>query len=383
METDSSGLQPFSDPNAVHTLLQSILESVPDAMIVIDRHGTVLAFSRTAEMLFGYDSTDIVGHKVNKLMTRSDRDNHDQYMQNYHNSGHAQIIGIGRIVEAQKATGEQIPVMLKIGETEIDGEPIFTGYIRDVTEEQIRQHRLAQMQAELENYSRLNAVGSMASAMAHELNQPLTAIANYVEAARDLVADVKLESLSVVEEALDAAASQSIKAGQIVRRLRDYVSRGEIEVQPTSLQTVLDDALMLAKIGRTGLIARIENTIPDDFPLVLADRLQIRQVVFNLLRNAVEALDGHPDPTVKVSATVSADKATVCVTDNGPGLDIETKTSPFDPFTSTKANGMGLGLSICQTIIQAHNGKIWYEPNKPCGARFYFTLDLDNLENAT
>ena len=268
--------------------------------------------------------------------------------------------------------------MLKIGEARIDGEPVFTGYLRDVTEDQERQHRLSNMQIELENYSRLNAVGSMASAMAHELNQPLTAIANYLEAARDIVADRSLDALPIVEEALDAAAGQSIKAGKIVRRLRDYVSRGEIEAQPASLQSLIQDALSIAKMGRSGPTPRIENNVAAGFPQIRADRLQIRQVLFNLLRNAVEALGDEDIPVIRITAEKQGDKALVCVCDNGPGLDIEEGHSPFDPFISTKSSGMGLGLSICQTIIQAHNGEIWYEPIEPHGARFCFTLDLND-----
>ena len=366
----------FAKPDAVRVLLESILSSVPDAMIVINRAGDILAFSRAAETLFGYQAGQVLGRNVSMLMTGADAAHHDTYVRNYLETARPQIIGVGRVVQAQNAAGEHFPVMLKIGEANIGGEPVFTGYIRDVTAEQERQHQLTHMQVELERFSRLSAVGGMASAMAHELNQPLTAIANYLEAVRDMIADGDTDALAVAQEALDAAAGQSIKAGKIVRRLRDYVSRGEIDAHPTALAPVIQDALTLVKLGQTGVVPRIDTAIPDDFPHVRADRLQVRQVVLNLLRNAIEAIDGVSNPAVAISAFIDGDKAVIHVADNGPGLGLEESASPFEPFVSTKASGMGLGLSICQTIVQAHGGDIWHEPAPGGGACFCFSLDL-------
>ncbi|GAB5458242.1 MAG: hypothetical protein Hens3KO_12720 [Henriciella sp.] len=362
------------DGEPLEPLIRSILASVPDAMIVIDETGQILAFSAAAERLFGYKARDVTGKNVSTLMTGSDEKHHDQYIKNYLATGIKQIIGIGRIVQAKLADGKIIPVELKIGEADIDGRKLFTGYIRDVSEQQANAHRLAQMQVELANFSRLNAVGTMASAMAHELNQPLTAVANYLEAARDLLDDADEETLAFIQEALDSAATQSIRAGQIVRRLRDYVSRGELDMRAVNLAEVVEDAVSLARVGIETQLAHVIRVIPEGFPDVLGDRLQLRQVIVNLIRNAIEALSDTDNPTVWVTAEARDGLAQLSVEDNGPGFQGKEGASPFDAFNSTKPGGMGLGLSICQTIIDAHGTSIEYGPSKTGGAAFKFTL---------
>lgn len=371
---DASGQ--YADSKSLEPLMRSVLASVPDAMIVINQSGQILAFSAAAERLFGYKAHEIAGKNVAMLMTGADEKHHDQYIHNYLSTGEKQIIGIGRIVQAKLADGETIPVELKIGEAEIDGQRLFTGYIRDMSEQQANAHRLTQMQVELANFSRLSAVGTMASAMAHELNQPLTAVANYLEAARDLLGDADPDTLAFIQEALDAAATQSIRAGQIVRRLRDYVSRGELDMRPVNLSEVTEDAISLAKVGFEGQLARVISRVPDQLPLVLADRLQLRQVFVNLVRNAIEALAETETPQIWISAEQIDGLIAICVEDNGPGFQGADEASPFDAFNSSKPGGMGLGLSICQTIVDAHGTKIEYAPSEHGGAAFRFTLRL-------
>ena len=371
---DASGQ--YADSKSLEPLMRSVLASVPDAMIVINQSGQMLAFSAAAERLFGYKAHQIAGKNVAMLMTGADEAHHDQYIDNYLSTGEKQIIGIGRIVQAKLANGETIPVELKIGEAEIDGQRLFTGYIRDMSEQQANAHRLTQMQVELANFSRLSAVGTMASAMAHELNQPLTAVANYLEAARDLLGDADPDTLAFIQEALDAAATQSIRAGQIVRRLRDYVSRGELDLRPVNLSEVIEDAISLAKVGFEGRLARVISRLPDDLPSVLADRLQLRQVIVNLVRNAIEALAEADMPQVWISAEQTDGLIAICVEDNGPGFQGADEASPFDAFNSSKPGGMGLGLSICQTIVDAHGTSIEYAPSEQGGAAFRFTLRL-------
>ncbi|MEO1553275.1 MAG: PAS domain S-box protein [Pseudomonadota bacterium] len=365
-----------ADQDSLEPLMRSVFASVPDAMIVIDQTGKMLAFSAAAERLFGYKASDVAGKNVSILMTGADERHHDDYLNAYLKTGEKQIIGIGRIVQARLADGRTIPVELKIGEADIDGERLFTGYIRDMSEQQANAMRLNQMQVELANFSRLSAVGTMASAMAHELNQPLTAVANYLEAARDMIEDADADTLAFIQEALDAAATQSIRAGQIVRRLRDYVSRGELDMRPVHLRDVLDDAVSLAKVGFEGQLARVITQLPDSFPDVLADRLQLRQVIVNLVRNAIEALEDTANPQVWISGKIEDELAIITIEDNGPGFSGVGDASPFDAFNSSKPDGMGLGLSICQTIMDAHGTNIEYATSDKGGAAFQFTLRI-------
>ncbi len=363
------------DDQSLRALLSTILASVPDAMIVIDQKGRIVAFSAAAEKMFGYTPEQIIGKNVSLLMTDADRGYHDRYMANYLKSGEKQVIGIGRVVEARLANGDTIPVELKIGEAELGDERLYTGYIRDVSEQRATQHRIQKMQAELTNFTRLSAVGTMASAMAHELNQPLTAVANYLEAARDLLSTPGPETVKVVQDALNAASVQSVRAGQIIRRLRDYVSHGEIETRPTQLAPLVSDAASLAKIGLAGPLPRIIESIDDDTGLVMADGVQLRQVLINLVRNAIEAMGDMSNPQIWISACRHGDnEILVEVRDNGPGFQLQDGEDVFQPFSSSKATGMGLGLSICQTIIDGHGGKIWTLLPTDGGAIFRFTL---------
>lgn len=365
------------EPN-LEKVFSTILGTIPVALIIIDVNGTILSFSKSAEKLFGFSADDVVGKNIDCLMGGDDQRYHDRYMSNYIQTGEAQIIGKGRIVEAKHADGTLIPVHLTIGETTIDGMRLFTGYVRDLSEQQAQSHRLSQLQTELAGFARLSTAGTMASAMAHELNQPLTAIANYLEAARDILDAPTEDGLDMAREALDAAAKQSIRAGQIVRKLRDFVARGEFETRPSSIQELIEDAARLSKLGMEGETPRIIRTVPDDIPPVQIDRIQIKQVLLNLIRNAHDALSGIESPTIWIDAAETEDaQVQITVRDNGPGLSLEGGRSPFEPFQSSKASGMGLGLSICQGIVEAHDGKIWVEPDsESSGAIFCFTLNV-------
>ena len=355
--------------------MDSILASVPDAMIVIDEGGEVQAFSAAAERMFGYKADEMVGRSVNQLMTSRDRHHHDDYMSRYMQTGEKRIIGIGRIVKGRRADGTEFPVDLKIGEAVIGEHRLFTGFLRDLSEQQAVELRMKQMQAELVHFSRVSAVGTMAAALAHELNQPLTAISNYLEAGRDLLQDPDRPTVEMVREALDEAARQSLRAGEIVRRLRDFVTRGEVDTQPVELAPLLADAVSLAKLDRRHDGLRIDTAYADDLPAVMADPIQLQQVLFNLLRNAIDAMADQSDAHVLIQAEeVSGGRVAILIGDNGPGIDAETAKHLFESFRSSKAAGMGLGLSICKLIIEAHEGDIDVVPSPLGGAGFRFTL---------
>lgn len=380
-----SDVLPGEEKASLKTLLQSILASVPDAMIVIDERGKILAFSAAAERLFGYTAEYVHGQNIKILMGGDDHTYHDNYIGNYLRTGKKQIIGTGRLVEARLADGSTIPVELKIGDANLGEHHLFTGFIRDLSDQQASEHRMSEMQIELTNFSRLSAVGTMASAMAHELNQPLTAVSNYLEAARDLLNTPDPETIAMVQEALGAASAQSIRAGQIIRRLRDYVSRGEIEAVPADLRPIIAEAITLSKIGIEGQqLAPVVDVIDEHLPFVLADRVQIRQVILNLVKNAAEALANTEAPLITVTAkAVEGEAVEISVSDNGPGFNLPVGHGPFDAFYSTKPNGMGLGLSICQTIIEAHGSEILAESTAGEGATFRFRLkrDMSSHEN--
>lgn len=363
---------------------ESILNSVPDAMVVTDEAGTILAFSSAAEKLFGYSAAEMIGQAVNVLMAGRDRTNHGEYIGNYLRTGHRQIIGKGRVVIAARADGSVFPVDLKIGEARIAGRFLFTAFIRDLTEQQSAELRMQEMQSELVHFSRLSAVGTMASALAHELNQPLTAVANYLEASRDMLESPDPGTREILRGALAEAATQAVRAGEIVRKLRSYVSRGEVDTRPVRLGPLLADALALCKTSRDRLDIPVTVKLDEEAGRVLADPIQVQQVVINLVRNAMDAMSGRADARIELRVSPGADAGLVMieVCDNGPGLSPEIKENIFKPFATTKSQGMGLGLSICQTIVEAHGGTIRAVASPQGGTCFRFTLrrDMDRSE---
>lgn len=362
--------------------LRSILETVPDAMIVIDERGFILSFSMAAERMFGFTEEEVLGENVSMLMASPDRERHDGYLKRYLRTGERRIIGVGRVLTARHRDGATFPIELSVGEARIGDDRVFTGFIRDLTERQQVELRVHDLQSELAHVSRVSAMGTLATSLAHELNQPLTAIANYVETARDLLENPDKETIEIVREALTETAAQSVRAGQIVRRLRDFISRGETEQRIESLQRLITEASALALVGAGEHNMEVDVQLDPSADRVLVDRIQIQQVVLNLIRNAIEAMTDSPVRRLLIySEKEAGGLVRITVADSGHGLADDVADRLFEPFRSTKETGMGLGLSISATIISAHGGRIWAEPSKLGGTAFHFTvIDADSEE---
>jgi two-component system sensor kinase FixL len=217
-------------------------------------------------------------------------------------------------------------------------------------------------------------MGEMASALAHELNQPLSAAANYLKGSRRLL-ESDTPDLPRLRDAMEKAADQTLRAGQIIRRLRDFVARGESEPRIENLSKAIEEAGVLALIGAAERGVRVQYRIDRQVDLVLADKVQIQQVLVNLMRNAIEAMQVSDDRELTVSARPSNDgMVEIAVADSGPGISPDVIERLFQPFFTTKSQGMGVGLSISRTIVEAHGGRIWVESNDRGGATFRFTL---------
>lgn len=355
--------------------LRSILSTIPDAMVVIDEQGLILSFSAAAERLFGYRESEVVGSNVSRLMPSPDRERHDGYLRRYRETGEKRIIGIGRVVFGERKDGSTFPMHLSIGEAAGGTQRLFTGFVRDLTERQRTEERLDALQSELIHVSRVSAMGTMASTLAHELNQPITAVTNYVEAVRDLLAVPDPEDMPMIREALDDTGKEALRAGDIVRRLRAFVARGDVEKSIEKLPALINEAAVL------GLLGAKEKGIEPRFDLdpyaspVLVDKVQVQQVMINLIRNAVEAMSGSPKRHLIVTSQSDAPGfVRVTVADTGPGIPPAIASQLFVAFASSKSDGMGLGLSICRTIVEAHGGRIWMEPGPDGGTAFHFTL---------
>ncbi len=356
--------------------LRSILETVPDAMIVIDEQARIRSFSTTAVRQFGYAPEEVVGSNVSLLMPEPYRTQHDGYMARYLTTGERRIIGIGRVVVGQRKDGSTFPMELAVGEMRSGGERYFTGFIRDLTERQRTEARLQELQSELVHMSRFTALGEMASTLAHEINQPLTAIASYLKGCRRILGRMEGAEVPMLADAVNQAAEQALRAGQVIRHLRDFVARGEGERHIEGLPKLIEEASALALVGAKEKSVRVRFDLDPDAPLVLADRIQVQQVLLNLMRNAIEAMHERPrrDLVIATRALAAEGLVEVSVADTGTGLAPEVAARLFQPFVTTKPNGMGVGLSICRTIVEAHGGRIRVEPGPAGGTIFRFTL---------
>jgi two-component system, LuxR family, sensor kinase FixL len=357
--------------------LRSIIETVPDALILIDERGLIQSFSPAAERLFGYAAADVLGRNVSMLMPSPYREQHDEYLARYLRTGERRIIGIGRVVVGQRADGSTFPMELAVGEVRQRDRRLFTGFVRDITERQTTRERLHELQSELLRTSRLSAMGQMAAALAHELNQPLTAVINYVQTCRRLMAGDAPPSAERLQEIMDRAIGQATRAGQIIHRMRQFIQKGETERQLESINKVVEEASALALVGarESGVLVRME--LSPDLPPLMLDRIQIQQVVLNLVRNATEALSGSERRELTIRTGWPSEAVVeVAIADTGPGLSEEVRRQLFQPFVTTKAKGMGLGLSISRSIIEAHGGRLHGEANPEGGVTFRFGLPV-------
>lgn len=369
-------------PAGTEAYLRSILATVPDAMIIIDQMGMILSFSAAAEKMFGYAEQEVIGENVSMLMPSPDRERHDGYLKHYRDTGVRKIIGIGRVTTARHRDGNTFPIELSVGEAWVDGRQVFTGFIHDITERQVAQLRFRDLQSELAHVGRVSEMATLASSLAHELNQPLTAIASYCEgAAALLVGEPAADELEMAREALRDAAGQSVRAGEIVRRMRDFMAHGQTERSIESLSSLVTEATALALVGSRehGIDSQVH--LNQSVDRVLVDRVQIQQVLVNLVRNAVEAMLESSTRNLTISTVKDQEWVVVSVEDTGSGISEELAPQLFQPFITSKQSGMGIGLSICRTIVEAHGGRIWFEPGTEGGTIFRFRLPLAEVED--
>lgn len=355
--------------------LASILETVPEAIIVIDERGIMESFSPAAERLFGYPAAEARGRNVSLLMPSPYRERHDDYIARYLATGERRIIGIGRVVVGQRKDGSTFPMELAVGEIVSGGRRLFTGFIRDLTERQETERRLQELQAELFHLSRLSELGQMSSSLAHELNQPLTAVANYVMACRRMMETADGEVSDKILDTMDKAIGQASRAGQIIRRMREFIEKGRTTRTVEDLNKAVEEASALALVGAKEGDIKVRFALDPEITPVRIDKVQIQQVVLNLVRNSVEALASSDRRQLTIRTGLSADGfVEVAVSDTGPGIEETVMKQLFQPFVTTKPKGMGLGLSISRSIIDAHGGRLWAEPNSRQGVTFRFTV---------
>ena len=351
--------------------LRTILDTIPDAMIVIDERGTIQSFSVAAERLFGFTAAEVEGRNVKMLMPAPHQENHDVYLHRYRTTGERRIIGIGRVVAGQRQDGTTFPMELSVGEVHQGDRRFFTGFVRDLTEKQTTERRLQELQADLSHVSRVTEMGQMALGLAHELNQPLTAAANYLQALRRLIERGDVSSLERAKGAAESAMGQVNRAGEIIRGLREFVEKIRSRTAGRGRARADRGGKRSCPHRRKDRGVLVRFRAASKLPLILVDKVQIQQVMVNIVRNAVEAMAASLRREIVIEAAPGENNlVAIAIFDTGPGIAEEIAERLFQPFVTTKAEGLGVGLSLCRAIVEAHGGKLWAEPNSEGGTVF-------------
>lgn len=361
-------------------LFQALMKTAVDGVMVIDAHGTIQAYNPACERLFQFTPADVLGQNVKMLMPAPYRGEHDNYLKHYRETGEAKVIGIGREVSGQRKDGSTFPMYLSVGEGTLYGERVFVGIVHDLSslygEREAFEARLLDVREDLERVARVSELGQVAAGIAHEMNQPLTAMMNYCNAAKRLAASGKPGDAEKSVAMLAKVSEQAERAGQIVRRMRDFLEKRAATRGAEDVVAIVDDAMALGLIGAKSANVKARFVHEPNLPLVTVDRVQIQQVLVNLLRNAVEAMAEVETRkiTLTLSRTHGGDRVLVQVADTGPGISPAIVEKLFTPFVTTKTHGMGIGLAISKSIIEAHGSDLAARPNTGGGTVFEFSL---------
>jgi two-component system sensor kinase FixL len=364
-----------SIPSVSDARLACVLDTAVDGVVVIDEQATILMFNKACERMFGYDASEVVGRNVSILMPQEHAARHDTYLAAYRRILRRTAMGVRRQVRARRKDGSVFPVELSVGEAETPEGRQFTGVLRDVSSRTEGERRLNELQTDLIRLARVSALDEMGLALAHELNQPLTAIMLYLQAASREMEQEKPDSRASM--ILDRARKEAERASAIIQRMRQLGEKRAPDRKPCDLNTIVEDAVELTQIGHDRSV-RIVRDYEQDLPFVEVDQVQIQQVVVNLMRNAFEALRGSSKAgEIVVSTRLDGRGVLFSVMDNGPGIPPDRLTDLFQAFKTGKRSGMGLGLAISRTIIQSHGGEFLVDPGGGWqGARFVVRLPL-------
>lgn len=365
-----------------HARLQTILDTAVDGIVTIDEHGIVESVNAAMAHIFGYAESEMIGQNVSMLMPEHYARGHDGYLARYLETGERRIIGVGREVEGRRKDGTVFPLSLAVSEFKVDSTPHFTGILRDVTGRREAEREVRRRLDELAHAWRVLALGEMTTGIAHEVNQPLTAIVSYAQACLRMMASGRADA-AVLKDALEQITVQGRRAGDIVQHLRQLARKGEVRREALDLNAAVRGVIELVGHEVASRHVPLHLELAAGLPSVPGNRIQIEQVILNLVRNAVDAMgDTDPDRRDLTIQTRADDDAgvEVSVRDTGHGLGDRSVDSLFDTFYTTKHEGMGVGLSISRSIVESHGGRLWAERNPDRGLSFRFRLPQEETD---
>jgi two-component system sensor kinase FixL len=358
--------------------LQALLDAAVDAVIVIDDRGAITTFNAAAERLFGYVPADVLGKPVDLLMPEPYRSEHKGYVARYLATGEARVIGVGREVEGRRANGETFPIALSVGEANGAGGRRFVGIIRDLSSQKAAELRARSLEGRLAHVGRFDLMGEMAAGIAHEINQPLSAIATYAQAARRILEREQPPPATLID-VCRKIDEQALRAGRVIENLRKFIKKQDIRTEPLDVNAVVKDIMNLVNADAHAEGIRVTTKYADGLGAVRGNAIQLQQVLLNLTRNAVDAMRGTLDKDLGIAIETQAGPnggVRISVADHGPGVSSHLGDAIFHPFVTTKRDGLGVGLAISRTIVQSCGGTLTYLDNPAGGAVFAVDLPI-------
>jgi two-component system sensor kinase FixL len=352
--------------------LDALLSAAADAIVTMDEHGIVTRFNPAAERLFGYGAGEVVGGPVTRLMAEPFRSQHEHYVKRYFDSGVPHIIGIGREVEVLTKAGDTVTVWLSVGEAVNGGHRSFVGILRDLSAERAAESERRLLESRLANVGRFGLMGEMAAGIAHEINQPLSAISTYAQAAKRLLSVPNPDVPSLIE-ACTAVAKQAQRASQVIENLRNFIRKREVELDTLDVNEVIRNVMPLVEADARAAAIEVAVDLAPGLGEIRGDIMQLQQVVLNLTRNAVDAMRQTPSDR-RLLRVATRPEGTggvqIAVSDKGPGVSQRLGEAIFHPFVTTKRDGLGVGLAVSLTIVQSHGGSLSFK-NDPAGGTIF------------
>lgn len=352
---------------------RSTIDASPISIITINENGLILTFSQAAEETFGYSEKELVGQNISTLMPEPHHGRHDEYLRHYLETGQRRIPPKGRRIEAKRRDGSTFPALLNVSEF-TDGIRIFVGFIEDLSEKEKIEQRLDETNFQLQHADRVGSMGEIATSIAHELNQPLTAAASLIGAVSLRLKKGGCAECSQSMPLLKDAVFEIRRASEIIQQMREFVRKRKTAKSLHDFNKVVEDAGALAIIGAGAEGIEVVWEMAPDAGEVLLDRIQIQQVVTNLIRNGIDAMKSAPKRVLTIATARRGSHVEVSISDTGTGLRKDLENTLFEPFVSSKEHGMGVGLSISKEIIDSHQGKIDAKTRDSGGCLFTFKL---------